>query len=263
MEEHIWILIFLRKREEFYDAETVKRFLSVLAGHHFRVIADAESHFSLAWYCFHAELDDEATLRQQGIDTTLLFTPGVSPLLLEETNTYVAEQRKTLSFDVYSTSREGLLKRFEFGGSLEPDEGYILLSINWELFDAAFAGEDSEPREAYWIELLQEIYRCWHPLYAYRFSHGSGPLADPKQEDIRALAIHSVYGTNFFGPEFVAKLGREKLLSIPAYRVVELGDGGIFLYCAWPEEIRAATKRLGLLPVSVDKEDEETDETPF
>ena len=41
-------------------------------------------------------------------------------------------------------------------------------------------------------------------------------------------ALPGLYWLNFFGPDYVALMGKEKLLSAPAYRVAEVGNG-IFL----------------------------------
>jgi hypothetical protein len=38
-----------------------------------------------------------------------------------------------------------------------------------------------------------------------------------------------LYRINLFGPEYVAKLGRERLLNTPAWQVKELDDGGILV----------------------------------
>jgi hypothetical protein len=55
---------------------------------------------------------------------------------------------------------------------------------------------------------------------------------------------------NFFGPELVKEIGREKLLSAPAYRIEEMSDGGIFLQSGSGKEgdlgdIKAIRKHLG------------------
>ena len=61
-----------------------------------------------------------------------------------------------------------------------------------------------------------------------------------------------LYGANFFGPEMVARLGREFLLQAPCWRVVELDDGGVLLVASksflangwtWPSPSTPASMR--------------------
>jgi len=73
--------------------------------------------------------------------------------------------------------------------------------------------------------------------------HGMGDCAPeegisviaPSEENILNLKVEPhVFWLNFYGPELVKKFGKEKLLSMPAYRVEELEDGILFLESPLP-----------------------------
>jgi hypothetical protein len=46
---------------------------------------------------------------------------------------------------------------------------------------------------------------------------------------VNEQTVDTLYFINLFGPELVNKLGRDRLLSAPAWKIEELDDGGIFL----------------------------------
>jgi len=127
MDESIWLQYFLRRREEFYNPETVRRLLSLLAGDSFRLIADANEPAYEVW--LDVSLDkspDEATLQKEDASITTVFTAGISSALLLKVERYIHKQDPLLSFHAYSVTREGPLARVEFGGSIEPEEGLHL-----------------------------------------------------------------------------------------------------------------------------------------
>ena len=55
-------------------------------------------------------------------------------------------------------------------------------------------------------------------------------------DDVDALAVPHLYWANFFGPPYVASIGREKIMSAPAWSIEELSDGGLlYVLAPYPE----------------------------
>jgi hypothetical protein len=68
-------------------------------------------------------------------------------------------------------------------------------------------------------------------------------VISPSQEEILNLKIEpNIYWLNFYGPELIKKFGKEKLLSIPAYKVEELKGGVMFLKSPLPFEYEASKR---------------------
>jgi hypothetical protein len=55
--------------------------------------------------------------------------------------------------------------------------------------------------------------------------------------------LPGIYWGNFIGPNFVEKLGRDKLLSIPCYRRIEFDDGGLFFALSPNYEVTAEMRK--------------------
>lgn len=68
------------------------------------------------------------------------------------------------------------------------------------------------------------------------YNDSGAPCLDrPSDDEILNLKIEpNIYWLNFFGPELLEKFGKEKLLSIPAYKVEELKDGILFIESQFP-----------------------------
>lgn len=82
------------------------------------------------------------------------------------------------------------------------------------------------------LEIGQKLYPLTQPIYGYL---GDFDLDPDPWEDKRILKreIVNLSWVNFFGPEYVAKYGREILAAIPGYRVQDLPGGGL-LYQSRP-----------------------------
>jgi hypothetical protein len=94
-----------------------------------------------------------------------------------------------------------------------------------------------------YLEIGKALYTIIQPTfgwsdldYGLRTSH----------EDIESLALPHLYWANFFGPAYVEKLGRSRIMSAPAWQIQELGDGGI-LYVLGP----SPSLSEGYIPVEV------------
>lgn len=80
------------------------------------------------------------------------------------------------------------------------------------------------------IELSKELYLIAKP--AFVAGEGSDPYElTPKlmKEYLKNSTIKNIFWFNIFPPKLVEKIGREKLLSAPAWLIEELADGGIML----------------------------------
>jgi hypothetical protein len=76
------------------------------------------------------------------------------------------------------------------------------------------------------VRACERVYTTLQPDYGYGLiSLESQPVSVPGENELSAL-----YDYNFLSPRLVAKLGgRDKLLSVPAWRSVEFDDGGLLL----------------------------------
>jgi hypothetical protein len=78
----------------------------------------------------------------------------------------------------------------------------------------------------HYLDVLQLVYTTWHPLYGYQ-DDPSGDMTS--LEEAHRYAIGWLYDINLFGPEIVDRLGRERVLSTPAWLVKTLDDDGVLL----------------------------------
>ena len=117
----------------------------------------------------------------------------------------------------------------------EVDFSFVLYPVPEEgaLYCQANPNQDyirsNEAREFYptMLEVFKDLYNSWHPFYGHQDYEGGVSLN--RDTVIEDQDIDYLYRINLFGPELVSKLGRDRLLSAPAWRIEELADGGIFL----------------------------------
>lgn len=125
---------------------------------------------------------------------------------------------------------------FECAGFWLVDDLWIDMALGYgeaTVFLSADGGSFSHMDEGHqqkyeaWMRLSEVIYQVWRPIFGF----DSAGLVEPhtSRDDALALEARCLYLVNYYGPEFVAKLGRERLLSAPAWRVKPLDDGGIML----------------------------------
>lgn len=68
------------------------------------------------------------------------------------------------------------------------------------------------------------IYDIIHPDYGFSYlTEASAPTITEKE------LKESIFWVNFYGPAMAERIGKQKLLTAPAYKVEELKDGGVFL----------------------------------
>jgi len=229
--EDISIYNYVRDPQQLYNTTTIQHFLTAIASQGYRLVSEIEQndYFDVWWDTLYGTKEGAEPLSETALqlDPAIVFTPGVSPSFQEEIRVYVEEQRPSLSFKAYSTERAGLMRGIDFSLAFEPAEGQVYISIE----DRYFTVEDARrgiTRFEHWLEALSILYYAWHPLYAFNFDY-SATVPDTTREEALALDIHDMYYINILGPEIVDKLGRDRVLTAPAWRVQPFEDGGVLL----------------------------------
>lgn len=206
------VITYLRTSEEFYQRERLRAFVEGLAALGHYVAGEDRNEVGQVWMAALNEESPQATPS----DVERVFTPGVSPVLLNDIETFVEQRSDLLAIYLFSTAREGDLKAFEATIYLEPEEYTITMYY--------LAKQDVLAPFLHWLDLLQFTYQTWHPLYSYK--EGG---AETTHEDALAGDISLLYEINLWNREIVEKMGRERVLEAPAWRVTELEDGSVFL----------------------------------
>ncbi len=81
----------------------------------------------------------------------------------------------------------------------------------------------------FFLDIGKGLYEVLRPSFGWiDFDYGLRTT----HEDIEALELPTLYWANFFGPAYVKKIGRERILSAPAWRIEELPDGGLLYVLA-------------------------------
>jgi len=81
----------------------------------------------------------------------------------------------------------------------------------------------------FFLDIGKRLYEILRPTFGWSdFDYGLRTT----HEDIEALQLPVIYWANFFGPAYVDKIGRDKILSAPVWRIEELPDGGLLYVLA-------------------------------
>lgn len=81
----------------------------------------------------------------------------------------------------------------------------------------------------FFLDIGKSLYEVLRPTFGWiDFDYGLRTT----HEDIEALELPVVYWANFFGPAYVDKIGRDKILTAPAWTIEELADGGLLYVLA-------------------------------
>jgi hypothetical protein len=121
---------------------------------------------------------------------------------------------------------------------------YDILAFRMQSYDIRLTNRD----QVYWfMDLMKKVFLyldaeyCWCDHFDYLYKH--------RNHDAREY----LFGLNFYGREMVEKIGKEKLLTAPVYKVEELDNGSIMLqlhehpFCKIPEsERKPILKHLGI-----------------
>lgn len=228
--EPLLLQFLLRTLDAGYSDETIKHTFELLITRGFRLIAEEEE------------------------EEYKNVTPEISSILQHEIDEYLARQKDQLYIQAYYLEGEEELKLIIL---LLPEEGLL----NCWLSNADL---DTDPNKGVIYQILTDIfkdlYRIWHPFYGFEeYSGGSFVSRNKLLTEQQAVYLYFI---NFFGPELVNKLGRERVLSAPAWKIEEMDDGGIFLMPVDPTAsvatgytLKGAAAHLGLnTPQAPDEE---------
>lgn len=194
--EPLELELLLRAIDSLYDRAIMQHFLQALVGQGLRVIARSED-----------------TLFEHVV-------PEVSLAAQQAVEAFLERRQPDLRLIAYFLGD----LRLEVWFTIEPQEGRISFLIDHEHFNGSDEGRAAFEKL---LAVLKETYAHWHPFYGYEIYHGG---VHPDQTAIQAThEIQHIYTINFLGPEIVEKLGRERILSAPAWRNEPLDDGGVLL----------------------------------
>jgi hypothetical protein len=91
------------------------------------------------------------------------------------------------------------------------------------------------------LDTAQLFYDLLHPYYGSIHSAEHkiemATIQDPRYgKTVLPITLEKglpgIYWANYFGPDYVERLGRDKLLSAPSYKIKQLSDGGLLLLTA-------------------------------
>jgi len=131
---------------------------------------------------------------------------------------------------------------------------YLILSAGLFHFDTYGYSDKEEIEKRKKVEkITKEFLKCAKIIYYIVKPEAGAGDHELTLEHYNYDLENRIYWINFFLPERVKKIGKEKFLTAPAYKVEELKDGGILLIAtkeqgmAGPEITEKIAKHLGLM----------------
>jgi hypothetical protein len=114
-----------------------------------------------------------------------------------------------------------------------------------------FPDHDQDKRD-FLLQVWERVVNLFQPQFALMDDFGLNVMKR-RRKDLSAFA----WGVTIYGPELVARVGRDRLMSAPAFQVKELPWGGVWIqvsenpFQAPPEAKKALEKHLNLkqLPI--------------
>lgn len=91
-------------------------------------------------------------------------------------------------------------------------------------------------RRREFVDVLARAADILEPRWGFGRRTGLAIGDDETVEDLASMTTPPLYEYNVFRPETVEKLGRERVLSAPAWYVEELDSGGVFLVVREPPQ---------------------------
>jgi hypothetical protein len=205
---------YLHTPAEYRDPEKILRTLTSVAEQGYLITTSED-----AFQYWHPEPPVEA---------------GISPVLSADLEAYLAGRKPYFAAEAFAVDGEGRRREFHYGClALIAEEELLIVTVDdWHFsLPGDVCRDPHHQREvralyAYWLELLQLTYSIWNPLYCYE---PASFWPETSLADARALQPQYLYQYNYFGPELVEKLGRERVLHAPAWLVKSSDDGGAFV----------------------------------
>lgn len=202
MQYTIWHFFYLRQRDQAYDTDTIERTFAELNRCGWSI--DAHSHAP-------------AGAAQPAPSLTTISAEAQIAL-----RRYVADRAGEVRFAAKGAD-------LAFDVALHPAYGILMLSVDSFTFEDYDGIGTGLLRYLRWLDMVRRLYAIWRPIYGFESADDmtEGLI---EREDALKLNITRLFSmANVFGPELVAKLGRERLLSAPAAYVAPLADGGVLL----------------------------------
>lgn len=202
----------LREPETVRDGEHILRALAAIAEHGYLLAAEGE----LSAVCDATEV---ALADSVALD-------GVTAALCDHISAFAAGGGGYFVATAHSLTVDGYMGTFHFDIGLIPENAWIAVTLDDYEFRGWLEGEGGLACFAELLRMLPVVYAQWHPLYLY---DEGGILPETTRADVLALAPQWLYSINLFGPELVERMGAERVLSAPAWRVTPLDDGGVMV----------------------------------
>jgi hypothetical protein len=211
---------YLRTPAEYRDSEKILRTLISVAEQGYYITSQEET--------------------RQSLEAAGHLEPGIAPALYPHLEAYLSGTALYFYAEVYAIEDEGRRGEFHYGClSLSAEDQMLLVDVDdWHFTISSGARDDPRypqwQREvvalyAHWLDMLALVYRIWHPLYAYDYSGVGSFWPETSLADARTLQPRHLYEHNFFGPELVEKIGRERLLAAPAWQIRHFEDGSVLV----------------------------------
>ena len=219
MPDFVTTSFYLRTDEDIYNVKFLHAFLSQLSEQGHYLAGSHDESVNDAWLMINSSfVSDETRARAQEIDSQSLFVPTITNSLRQDVELFVQHRTDELSITVYATDKTGPFVGFTCDLTFYKQDRQIDVS----LVDNKPDIEDYQ----HFLDVVQLVYAIWHPLYGYQ---EDAVGVDTSLEAVRQRDITWLYDINLFGPEIVEHLGRDRVLSTPAWLLKTFDDGGALL----------------------------------
>src|SRR5579884_1103087 len=202
MSNDLSVINYLSTGDEFYDTSRLQLFLNALKAKGYYVCgSDWHDVMSVRFRTLYGEPPSARPLSTNAakIDPDSLFIPGISQTLINDIDEFIQNKKEELDINIHAASKDEKRKDFECSFSLYPQDGVIYIVVG-DYYEFHYYNE--------FLEVLQLFYDIWHPIYG--FLEGTGDEPYISREEALAQNIGYLYELNLFGPEIVAKLGRDR-----------------------------------------------------
>lgn len=207
-ENYVDLFFYTRQQEELYNPRQFQQLVDGLVALNFYVALPSE------------EIDQQAL-------TASSISPAIETALREAQEA----TRYTWMVQIYSLDQSEPFGGFTFVlGNIEVDEDdEVYGSLDLEYLERLFDGPtNGVAMYEHFLQAIRLVYEVYHPIYGYQFDGRDGRAITTREEAL-TLQIHTLYDINLFGPELVEKLGRQRVESAQAQKVIPLDDGGMML----------------------------------
>ena len=177
-----------------------------------------------------------------------LQTPTISPAASAAIQQFDGGQTDKVSLMLLSLATNSPQAGLYFTLDVDAAEGTLQATTDEQCF--IHDGQPDSAQYIYWLTVLQRLYTLWHPILAFTVDD-EGDFLTTQAQALQHRPAY-LYDVNFFGPEIVASLGRERFVDLPAWQNIALDDGGILLVPApyaspdAPSGYEVIADRLGL-----------------